>query len=56
MQSAKVSLFDAKYQKVEDNQIGQGAQGSVFKVVKRSDPNGKTYAAKIYHTQEGGSE
>jgi len=56
MQSTKVSQFDAKYQKVEQAQIGKGAQGSVFKVVKRSDPNGKVYAAKIYHAEENGAE
>lgn len=53
---ANLSGFERKYQKVEGDQIGHGAQGSVFKVVKKDDPNGEVFAAKIYHMTEGGHD
>lgn len=53
---AKFSKFESKYEKIEDVEMGHGAQGSVFKVKRRDDPMGPAYAAKIYHTKEGGQE
>ena len=53
----KFSKFESKYEQIEDNQeLGHGAQGSVFKVKRRDDPHGPAYAAKIYYHKEGGQE
>jgi serine/threonine protein kinase len=53
---ANFSRFESKYQKVETDDIGHGAQGSVFKVVRKDDPNGEVFAAKIYHMKDGGHQ
>lgn len=55
-QKTYFSHFENKYSRVDDEELGHGAQGSVYKVIRKDDPNGKVYAAKIYHTKEGGKE
>lgn len=49
VQLAHSRSFNDTYMRVDDSYLGQGAQGAVFRVVRRDDPQGKTYAAKTYH-------
>jgi hypothetical protein len=45
--------FNAVYQTDEDKPMGCGTQGCTWKVVKKNDPSGTVYAAKIYHRNRG---
>lgn len=42
--------FDETYYNFQDHQrLGQGAQGSVFRVVRKDDDEHNVYAAKKFH-------